>query len=371
MPRISNLAILRARQQNPLLPLLLRECRSQDSAKNELRWLQERASQSILRKQAARSTLAPLGWRRLLRSMCHTRSRGMPLQYILGDQPFGELDILCRKGVLIPRAETETFTIRTAKLILDNIQRHGHHEIGPQQRSFRIVDLCTGSGCIALLLHALLAPHLGQLSILGIDVSPVAIELANKNLTHNVQQGLLSNRAKAEISFQRGNVLANDDTKLLSAREVLRVYQGLPCDMEPECDVLISNPPYISPESFRDGTTSRSVRTFEPRLALVPPLRNSIIGLEVDRREDLFYYHIILLSFQVRTKLVVLECGDRSQARRVATILKTLSNSYRLDALSIEIWSSAGTFICDEVSSRNEPCAVVLHNWPGYSKGGF
>ncbi|KAE8357852.1 S-adenosyl-L-methionine-dependent methyltransferase [Aspergillus caelatus] len=360
MPRISNLTILRAYQQNPLLPLLLRECRSHDSAKNELRWLQERASRSISAKQVARSTLAPLGWRRLLRSMCHARSKGMPLQYILGDQPFGELDILCEKGVLIPRAETETFTIQAAKLILNNIQRHGRREIGQHQRSFRIVDLCTGSGCIALLLHALLAPHIDQLSILGVDLSPAAIALANKNLTHNVQQGLLSNRAATEISFQRGNVLPHDSSGPPPAREVLCNYQGLPSDMEPECDVLISNPPYISPESFRNGTTSRSVRVFEPKLALVPPPGDSIIGPTLDRQEDLFYYHIILLSFQVRTKLLVLECGDHSQATRVAAIVKTLSRGYRLNALSIEVWSSSGTFIGDETPPENGPCAVVV-----------
>ncbi|KAB8253964.1 S-adenosyl-L-methionine-dependent methyltransferase [Aspergillus pseudonomiae] len=363
MPRISNLAILRAYQENPLLPLLLRECRSHDSAKNELRWLQERASRTITSKQVARSTLVPLGWRRLLRSMCHTRSKGMPLQYILGDQPFGELDILCEKGVLIPRAETETFTIQTAKLILDNIQRHGRHEFGQQQGSFRIVDLCTGSGCISLLLHALLAPHIGRLSILGIDLSPAAIGLANKNLARNVQQGLLSNRAAAEVSFQHGNVLTHDSTGLPSAMEVLRNYQGLSFDREPKCDVVISNPPYISPESFRDGTTSRSVRVFEPKLALVPTSGDPTIGLGLSRQADLFYYHIILLSFQIRAKLVVLECGDHSQARRVSAIVKTLSSGYRLNSLSIEIWSSSGTPISDETSSEHGPCAVVLHNW--------
>ncbi|KAE8348251.1 S-adenosyl-L-methionine-dependent methyltransferase [Aspergillus coremiiformis] len=358
MPRLSNSTILKAHQQHPLLPLLLRECRSPDSAKNELRWLQEKANRLISFKKATRSTHAPLGWRRLLNSMCHTRSRGMPLQYILGDQPFGDLEILCQRGVLIPRAETETFTIHTAKLILDSIR--GQCRESEQERCLRIVDLCTGSGCIALLLHGLLAPYIHRLSILGIDLSPTAIGLAKKNLAHNIQLGLLSKRATTEIAFQRGNVLTYNDSEL-GVQEVIRNFQWLPSDLQSHCDVLISNPPYISPESFRDGTTSRSVRAFEPKLALVPSLDTSTIALGIENQEDLFYYHIILLSFKLCAKLVVLECGSRSQAGRVATITRALISGYRPNTLvSIEIWPSTGTVTNGDICCEDDPCVVVL-----------
>lgn len=98
MPRIPTSVLIRAYQETPLLPLLLQECRTLSSARNELRWLRERAlrdSQSPRRGSR--------GWRTRLRSMCQQRSRGVPLQYILGDQPFGDLEILCQRGVLIPR----------------------------------------------------------------------------------------------------------------------------------------------------------------------------------------------------------------------------------------------------------------------------
>lgn len=98
MPRLPTSLLLRAYQENPLLPLLLKECRSLESARNELRWLRERALRDT--RQATRTRA---GWRTRLRAMCHKRSQGMPLQYILGDQPFGDLEILCRRGVLIPR----------------------------------------------------------------------------------------------------------------------------------------------------------------------------------------------------------------------------------------------------------------------------
>lgn len=100
MPRLPIPAILRAYQQDHLLPLLLRECRTHDSAQNELRWLREWAVQKSSQRT---NRFGATGWRSYLRSMCRERARGVPLQYILGDQPFGDLEILCRKGVLIPR----------------------------------------------------------------------------------------------------------------------------------------------------------------------------------------------------------------------------------------------------------------------------
>lgn len=108
MPRIPSPVLLNAYRENQLLPLLLRECRSLDLARNELRWLRGKALSSLNPSSAERCDTPrsghTAGWRSRLRSMCRVRSQGMPLQYILGDQPFGELEILCRKGVLIPRS---------------------------------------------------------------------------------------------------------------------------------------------------------------------------------------------------------------------------------------------------------------------------
>lgn len=105
MPRIPTSLLLKAYRENSLLPLLLKECRSLDSARNELRWLRERAVRDV-QEHSRQVTRTRQGWRTRLRAMCHKRSRGVPLQYILGDQPFGDLEILCRRGVLIPRCET-------------------------------------------------------------------------------------------------------------------------------------------------------------------------------------------------------------------------------------------------------------------------
>lgn len=101
MPRLSSSLLRHARHLHPLLPPLLRPCRDLTSARNELRWLLEHA---LTLSNDADSKDALHGYRQRLRQLVRQRQRGKPLQYILGSQPFGDLDILCRAGVLIPRS---------------------------------------------------------------------------------------------------------------------------------------------------------------------------------------------------------------------------------------------------------------------------
>lgn len=93
MPRLAPDLLARARNISPFLPLLLQTCRTLTSARNELRWLREHVRDRELEQRSRISLL----------KLCRQRARGVPLQYLLGSQPFGELDILCRPGVLIPR----------------------------------------------------------------------------------------------------------------------------------------------------------------------------------------------------------------------------------------------------------------------------
>lgn len=93
MPRIPHRLLRHARRAHALLPSLLLACRDIASARNELRWLREHAV-----------TVAPASWRARLRAMVLDRSAGRPLQYILGTEYFGDLEIACRPGVLIPRS---------------------------------------------------------------------------------------------------------------------------------------------------------------------------------------------------------------------------------------------------------------------------
>ncbi|MCJ1472785.1 hypothetical protein MMC13_001434, partial [Lambiella insularis] len=295
MPRLQNLFLRSARNIDPLLVPLLRSCRDLPSARSELRWLREHVRiESSVRGSKRRR-------RSILYQLCLERSSGKPLQYILGNQPFGNLDILCRPGVLIPRPETEAYIARLALTLVKNTQST------PIKR-LRVLDLCTGSGCIALLLHAILAPHIADLRIEGVDISLQALALARENLTWNIKKGHLQPRASRQVQFMQGDVLSEE------------------VDIRGGWDLLVSNPPYISPFSFDCGT-ERSVRNFEPKLALVPPgprlAAGQFSGQYLEAAADTFYYPLATLTRKISASIMLLEVAGTEQALRVANMVSS------------------------------------------------
>lgn len=195
----------------------------------------------------------------------------------------------------------------------------------------RILDLCTGPGSIALLLSSLLnekIPH----QIVGVDISKRALSVAKESLRHNVQKGFLG--YEPPIKFVHGDVLNPDTTTLFA--DIGKAFRSLDTkgvedqSQEPQLekqrqrqqycqqiDLVISNPPYISPKAiWRD--TGRSVRRYEPRLALVPP-SDQVDHRSVDyvAQEDLFYPQIGRIAQHLRAKGIVVEASGWEQARRV------------------------------------------------------
>ncbi|KAL9602845.1 MAG: hypothetical protein Q9219_001540 [cf. Caloplaca sp. 3 TL-2023] len=266
----------------------------------------------------------PTHQRKILHRLCIERSRGRPLQYIIGNQPFGELEILCRPRVLIPRPETETWTTHLANYFLPPPRQD-------PRNALRILDLCTGTGCISLhLLHSLLHHHRQKqptplsLQILGIDISPIAITLARRNLQHNVSRNLLPpTSATSQISFLEADIFVDEEEEEATWR-----YQN------PRWDIIVANPPYISPRGFETATT-RSVRNWEPRRALVPPPPPPVpsyftinpatptTAATAERNPDhevgdSFYPRILAIAADVGAKVVAMEVGDMAQAGRVA-----------------------------------------------------
>ena len=151
------------------------------------------------------------------------RATGEPLQYITGHQEFWALDLLVTPAVLIPRPETE-HSVEAALELLSGIE------------SPRIVDVGTGSGCIALALAA----ELPNAKIDAVDISADALEIARRN-AHRLG---LSKR----VEFARSDLLSN-------------------ClDLGPMYDLVISNPPYVG-ESEADKLQVE-VRQHEPHFAL-------------------------------------------------------------------------------------------------------
>src|ERR1700693_1247025 len=98
------------------------------------------------------------------------RARGVPAQYITGHQEFWGMDLIVTPAVLIPRPETE----HVIETVLDCVG------LSPANR-LRIVDVGTGSGCIA----CALAKEWPQAEIYAIDISPAALEVASINAARN------------------------------------------------------------------------------------------------------------------------------------------------------------------------------------------
>ncbi len=96
MPRLPPSLFASARRVSPAAAVLLPACRHLPSSLRELRWIRELVDATETTTTAATAT-------RRVWELCRRRGKGVPLQYVLGSQPFGHLEMLCRPGVLIPQ----------------------------------------------------------------------------------------------------------------------------------------------------------------------------------------------------------------------------------------------------------------------------
>ncbi|KAF9732041.1 hypothetical protein PMIN04_011014 [Paraphaeosphaeria minitans] len=318
MPRISTSALRKAYAIDPLLPRLLSPCRDLRAAQNELRWLREHVGNVAEARRAQGDTISQSAF---LHDLVKQRASGKPLQYLVGTEFFGDLEIDCWPGVLIPRQDTATAVQRLARLV-----RKAHNS--PSE--LRVLDLCTGTGCIPLLFHhELYAARADvELRALGIDISEKALQLADHNL--NRLRGDKTLADKGSLHFLQADVLANPFVEARGGPGHIAVSTALRHAMLPHIwDILISNPPYISPSAYWK-TTTRSVRVFEPKLALVPPPPTSNSGIA---QGDSFYPPILGIANEVEAKIVLLEVADLDQALRVARAAQAL---HVFDG--VEIW---------------------------------
>jgi len=161
----------------------------------------------------------------LRRRMAHE-----PLQYVLGRTEFMSLPFRIEPGVLIPRPETEIL-VETALSYLKAARFH-------QKKRLLLLDLGTGSGCIAISL----ARYLPKSKLLALDVSPVALRIAAFNAFWN--------RVPGQIDFVQSNLLSQD-------------FCLRPGFM---FDAIISNPPYVSSGEY--AALPREIRQYEPANAL-------------------------------------------------------------------------------------------------------
>jgi release factor glutamine methyltransferase len=147
----------------------------------------------------------------------------IPIQYLLGKTSFYGLDFEVNENVLIPRPETEELV----DWIVSNVLKNG------RSKSIKILDIGTGSGCIAVSL----AKNLPNAEVFAIDVSEKALSTAKKNAERN----------EVEVTFIEQNIL-----------ETL--------DLGQEFDIIVSNPPYV--RNLEKEEIKKNVLDNEPHLAL-------------------------------------------------------------------------------------------------------
>jgi len=147
-----------------------------------------------------------------------------PIQYVLGETKFYGLRLKVNKHVMIPRPETEELV----DWIIGNVNVESQHKIN-------VIDLCTGSGCIAIALKK----NIPVANVFATDISTEALELAEQNAAVN----------NTEIDFIQTDVLGSDTTVLPD-----------------NVNLIVSNPPYVLQSEKKQ--MQKNVLDYEPHTAL-------------------------------------------------------------------------------------------------------
>lgn len=203
---------------------LLREARAQLGRAGVDPADAERLARGLLAEGVVLELLddAPDGFEEAFRAAVARRALREPLQLVLGRVGFRTLELGTRRGVFIPRVETEVVSGVAIEAARAAVERRG---------SARVVDLCTGSGAIA----GALASEVAGAAVWAVELDPTAIELAERNL------------AGLGVTVVAGDVAT-----------------ALP-DLDGTVDVVVANPPYVPPDGVpRDP----EVRAWDPPLAL-------------------------------------------------------------------------------------------------------
>ncbi len=186
-----------------------------------------------------------------IKEIADKRLTGRPLWYIVGDTEFFGCKIKVDERALIPRPETELLADYTVKSVEDGD---------------KVLDMCTGSGCIAISVAKRCAKR--RVSVTAADISDAAIMLARENAQLN----------GVNVDFVQSDLFTN---------------------VRGRFNVIVCNPPYIRSDEI--ASLQKEVREFEPRIAL----DGGADGLD-------FYRRIAksIRSYLARDGVLLLECGE-------------------------------------------------------------
>ena len=171
-------------------------------------------------------------------------AKNEPIQYVLGESVFCGLKFIVNQSVLIPRPETEELCMWV---------------IEENKFANKIIDICTGSGCIAVSL----AKNIKNCDVYAVDISPDTLKIANEN-------ALLNN---VKVNFMQYDIF---DSNFMQSIDI-------------KFDVIVSNPPYVREmeKSFMD----KRVLDYEPHIALF-----------VEDENPLLFYDTVLKFGQTHLK---------------------------------------------------------------------
>ncbi|TCN51588.1 peptide chain release factor N(5)-glutamine methyltransferase [Flavobacterium circumlabens] len=165
-------------------------------------------------------------------SILEELKKEVPIQYLLGKTNFYGMDFEVNENVLIPRPETE-------ELVEWIINENGGID---KSKRLKILDIGTGSGCIAISL----AKNLPNAEVYAIDISKKALETARRNAINN----------NVEVTFMFKNILELEKLDL-------------------NFDIIVSNPPYV--RNLEKEEIKKNVLDYEPHLALFVEDNNALI----------------------------------------------------------------------------------------------
>jgi len=202
-----------------------------------------------------------------------------PLQYILGHLPFCNLDILVEQPILIPRPETEEWTL----WLIEKLKK-----FDKDTQNLKILDMCSGSGCIALAL----GKNLPDAQIIGTDINPKAVELANKNKIHN--------------KIKNVNFIKSD------------FYKNMQDLQKEKFDIIVSNPPYISEQDWQN--LSKTIINWEDKTALVANDNGYLAFEEIIKNAKNYLKENKMLK-KHKISQIILEIG-KNQENKVFELLK-------------------------------------------------
>jgi len=184
----------------------------------------------------------------------------IPIQYIIGSTEFYGLPFKVNKNTLIPRPETEELV----EWILNDLKKNNH------QSPITILDIGTGSGCIAISL----AKNLPDAKIFALDVSHEALNTAKENaLLNKVNISFIQQDILTSTSLSHQNAIASTTKKSTCNKEI--ISSQTPHNDIKKFDIIVSNPPYV--RELEKLEIKNNVLNNEPHLALFVDDNNPLL----------------------------------------------------------------------------------------------